>query len=87
MQQQRPRQSRDTCASAGVPQSANRRRDPLSGITGSVRIIDSSAKNWYDGLLVSVGYNFNVSYALSKTFDYSADDQLETATRTSKSIS
>jgi len=70
-----------------VPQSANRCRDPLSGITDSVRIIDSSAKNWYDGLLVSVGYNFNVSYALSKAFDYSADDQLETATRTSKSIS
>jgi len=61
--------------------------DPLSGITDSVTILDSSAKNWYDGLLVSmahreghfrkVGYDFNVSYTLSKTFDYSDDDQLE----------
>ena len=61
--------------------------DPLSGITDSVTIIDSSAKSWYDGLLVSVsrrtgrigpvGYDFNVSYTLSKTFDYSDDDQLE----------
>ena len=61
--------------------------DPLSGITDSVTIIDSSAKSWYDGLLVSVGrqsghigrigYNFNASYTLSKTFDYSDDDQLE----------
>lgn len=61
--------------------------DPLSGITDSVTILDSSAKSWYDGLLVSasrrsghigrIGYNFNVSYTLSKTFDYSDDDQLE----------
>jgi hypothetical protein len=61
--------------------------DPLSGITDSVTILDSSAKNWYDGLLVSVGhregrvkrigYDYNISYTLSKTFDYSDDDQLE----------
>ncbi|MDQ2841458.1 MAG: TonB-dependent receptor [Acidobacteriota bacterium] len=61
--------------------------DPLSGISDSVTIIDSSAKSWYDGLLVSVGrqsghlgrigYEFNASYTLSKTFDYSDDDQLE----------
>lgn len=61
--------------------------DPVSGITDSVTILDSSAKNWYDGLLVSVahregrmrgvGYNYSVSYTLSKTFDYSDDDQLE----------
>jgi hypothetical protein len=61
--------------------------DPLSGITDSVTIIDSSAKSWYDGLLVNIGrqsghigrigYNFNASYTLSKTFDYSDDDQLE----------
>jgi hypothetical protein len=61
--------------------------DPLSGITDSVTILDSSAKSWYDGLLVSfarrdgrmkgIGYEYNVSYTLSKTFDYSNDDQLE----------
>ena len=61
--------------------------DPLSGISDNVTIIDSSAKSWYDGLLMSVGrragrigrlgYDFNVSYTLSKTFDYSDDDQLQ----------
>lgn len=61
--------------------------DPLSGITDSVTILDSSAKSWYDGLLVSAGrrsghlgrvdFNFNLSYTLSKSFDYSDDDQLE----------
>jgi hypothetical protein len=61
--------------------------DPLSGITDSVTILDSSAKSWYDGLLMSVGrrsghvghvgYDFNISYTLSKSFDYSDDDQLE----------
>ncbi len=61
--------------------------DPLTGITDSVTELDSSAKSWYDGLLVSagrrsghigrVGYNLNLSYTLSKTFDYSDDDQLE----------
>jgi hypothetical protein len=61
--------------------------DPLSGISDSVTIIDSSAKSWYDGLLVSVGrrsghigrlgYDLNLSYTLSKTLDYSDDDQLE----------
>ena len=61
--------------------------DPLSGISDSATIIDSSAKSWYDGLLVSagrrsahigrVGFDLNLSYTLSKTFDYSDDDQLE----------
>ena len=61
--------------------------DPLSGITDSVTVLDSSAKSWYDGLLVSAGrregrvkgisYDYNISYALSKTFDYQNDDQLE----------
>lgn len=61
--------------------------DPLTGITDSVTELDSSAKSWYDGLLFSVGrrsghigriaYNANLSYTLSKTFDYSDDDQLE----------
>ena len=61
--------------------------DPATGISDSVTILDSSAKSWYDGLLMSVarrpvhlgrvGYQYNVSYTLSKTFDYSNDDQLE----------
>ena len=61
--------------------------DPVTGISDSVTILDSSAKSWYDGLLVSVGhrpltsgrvtYQYNISYTLSKTFDYSNDDQLE----------
>ncbi len=61
--------------------------DPATGITDSVTILDSSAKSWYDGLLASVShrpanlgrmsYQYSVSYTLSKTFDYSNDDQLE----------
>ncbi len=61
--------------------------DPVSGISDSVTYIDSSAKSWYDGLLVGVahrpvqmgrfGYEYNISYTLSKTLDYSNDDQLE----------
>ena len=61
--------------------------DPATGISDSVTILDSSAKSWYDGLLASVShrpanvgrfsYQYTVSYTLSKTFDYSNDDQLE----------
>ena len=61
--------------------------DPLTGIADSVTELDSSGKSWYDGLLISAGrrsghigrlpYEFNLSYTLSKTFDYSDDDQLE----------
>lgn len=60
--------------------------DPLSGITDNITLLQSQAKSWYDGLIVSlqhrqahighVGYQFNVSYTLSKTFDFSDDDQL-----------
>ncbi len=60
--------------------------DPLSGISDNITLISSAAKSWYDGLLASVshrpsnfrkiGYEYNVSYTLSKTFDYSDDDQL-----------
>jgi TonB-dependent receptor-like protein len=60
--------------------------DPLSGISDNITLIQSGAKSWYDGLLVSVarrqskigkiGYQYNLSYTLSKTFDYSDDDQL-----------
>ena len=60
--------------------------DPLSGITDNITLLQSQAKSWYDGLLVSaqhtqsrigrVSYLYNLSYTLSKTFDYSDDDQL-----------
>jgi hypothetical protein len=60
--------------------------DPLSGITDNITLLQSQAKSWYDGLLVSVrhsrsklgriAYQYNVNYTLSKTFDYSDDDQL-----------
>lgn len=60
--------------------------DPLTGRTDSVTNVEPSAKSWYDGLLVSVehkpvrvgrwSYLFNISYTLSKTFNYSNDDQL-----------
>jgi hypothetical protein len=72
------------CPGSNVPCEIT---DPVTGITDSVTILDSSAKSWYDGLLVSaahrpgkigrVGYQYNISYTLSKTFDYSDDDQLE----------
>jgi len=60
--------------------------DPLTGISDNVTEIGSFAKSWYDGLIVSVqhkpaklgrfSYLYNISYTLSKTLDYSDDDQL-----------
>ena len=60
--------------------------DPLSGITDNITLLQSQAKSWYDGLIVSVqhreaklgkvAYQYNISYTLSKTFDFSDDDQL-----------
>lgn len=60
--------------------------DPVTGISDNITLIQSGAKSWYDGLLVSlahreskigkIGYQYNVSYTLSKTLDYSDDDQL-----------
>jgi hypothetical protein len=60
--------------------------DPVTGISDNITILQSGAKSWYDGLLVSlahresklgkIGYQYNVSYTLSKTLDYSDDDQL-----------
>lgn len=60
--------------------------DPLTGISDNITLIQSQAKSWYDGLIVSlsrraakfkrVNYQYNVAYTLSKTFDYSDDDQL-----------
>jgi hypothetical protein len=63
--------------------------DPLSGISDNVTLLQSQARSWYDGLIASVehrpskigrvGYQYNISYTLSKTFDYSDDDQLTTS--------
>jgi hypothetical protein len=60
--------------------------DPTSGITDNITLLESQAKSWYDGLIVSaqhhpaklgrIGYQYNVSYTLSKTSDFSDDDQL-----------
>jgi hypothetical protein len=71
------------CPGSNVPCTIT---DPLSGISDNITLIQSGAKSWYDGLLVSVahrqsrlgkiGYQYNLSYTLSKTLDYSDDDQL-----------
>ena len=71
------------CPGNNVPCSIT---DPLSGITDNITLLQSQAKSWYDGLIVSlqhtaakigpVSYRYNLSYTLSKTFDYSDDDQL-----------
>lgn len=72
-----------SCPGDAIPCSIT---DPLSGITDNITLIESRAKSWYDGLLMSLThkpvklgpltYQYNVSYTLSKTFDYSDDDQL-----------
>ncbi|MBO0800505.1 MAG: TonB-dependent receptor, partial [Blastocatellia bacterium] len=53
----------------------------VSGIESIVNI-ESSVKTWYDALLINVEkrysnrFSFNASYTLSKTFNYSNDDQI-----------
>jgi hypothetical protein len=60
--------------------------DPLTQQSQEVTEIESAAKSWYDALLVSVQkkpsggpnfrWGFNANYTLSKTLNYSQDDQI-----------
>jgi hypothetical protein len=71
------------CPGSNAPCSIT---DPLSGITDNITLLQSQAKSWYDGLIFSaahapvkhgpIQYQYRVNYTLSKTFDYSDDDQL-----------
>ena len=72
-----------SCPGSNIPCTVT---DPLTGISDNVTLATSAAKSWYDGLLVSLQnrpvrlgkftYLFNASYTLSKTLDYSDDDQV-----------
>jgi hypothetical protein len=71
------------CPGSNVPCTLT---DPLTGISDNITLIESRAESWYDGLIFSlghrqtklgpVGYQYNISYTLSKTYDFSDDDQL-----------
>jgi hypothetical protein len=56
--------------------------NPVAGGTDGVVNIESSIKNWYDGLLINAQkrfshrYSFNASYTLQKSFNFSNDDQI-----------
>jgi Carboxypeptidase regulatory-like domain/TonB dependent receptor len=76
-----------TCPGNNVPCIVT---DPLTGISDQVTVATSNAHSWYDGLLISVQhrpvkagpftYFFNAAYTLSKTLDYSDDDQVPSYT-------
>jgi hypothetical protein len=76
-----------SCPGNNVPCTVT---DPLTGISDQVTVATSNAHSWYDGLLVNVQhrpvkvgpvtYLFNASYTLSKTLDYSDDDQVPSYT-------
>ena len=60
--------------------------DPLTGQSQNVTLVQSAAKSWYDGLLLSLQrkvtggpnfrWGFNMNYTLSKSFSYANDDQI-----------
>ena len=56
--------------------------NPVVGGTESIVNLESSVKNWYDGLLLNVQkrysrrFSFNASYTLQKSFNFSNDDQI-----------
>ena len=72
-----------SCPGSNIPCTIT---DPMSGISDSIALLQSQGKSWYDGLIACVqhrparlgrvGYQYNISYTLSKTFDYSDDYQL-----------
>jgi hypothetical protein len=76
-----------SCPGSNIPCTVT---DPLNGVSDQVTVATSNAHSWYDGVLVNlqrkparvgpVTYLFNVSYTLSKTLDYSDDDQVPSYT-------
>jgi hypothetical protein len=76
-----------SCPGNNVPCTVT---DPLNGVSDQVTVATSNGHSWYDGLLVNVQhkpvkvgkvtYLFNASYTLSKTLDYSDDDQVPSYT-------
>ena len=76
-----------SCPGNNVPCTVT---DPLNGVSDQVTVATSNGHSWYDGLLVNlqhrpvklgkVTYLFNASYTLSKTLDYSDDDQVPSYT-------
>jgi hypothetical protein len=76
-----------SCPGSNIPCTVT---DPLTGISDQVTVATSNAHSWYSGLLVNVQhkpvrvgrvtYLFNASYTLSKTLDYSDDDQVPSYT-------